>query len=134
MLYYLRPLTYRVKEFEVARAKNDMESLARAARAQLARASALGRSLDVRMQVKLNTAEGWVPDDSWRSDYASVTATIVQCGQALTKALENNKKALGSMTTEQLEAQLRAELPRIVAGLDTAEWCALVASRQKAGL
>lgn len=113
------------------RPKNDLEALARGARAQLARAHALGKSLDVRMQIKSNAAEGWIPDDTWRSDFASVTATIVQCGNSLTKALEGNKKEKSTMSIEQLEAQLRAELPRIVMSLNSDEWADLIAARQK---
>ncbi len=111
----------------MGRSKNDLVTLARAARAQLLRAQALGKSLDVRMESKREAAEGWTPDDSWRADFGNVTTAIVQCGNSLAKALEGRKKDLAGATTEQLEAQLKAELAR----MSDEEWAALTAARGK---
>ena len=104
------------------RPKNDLATLARASRGQLVRAEKLGHSLDVRLKAKMNAADGFTLDEDWRRDFAMVTSTIRDAGAALTKALENNKKDLSGCTTEQLEAQWKAEMLRSAEAFTDEDW------------
>ncbi len=113
------------------RPKNDLATLARAARQQLIRAERLGHSLDVRMKAKMTAADGWIPDEDWRRDFATVTTTLRDAGASLTKALENNKKDLGGMKTEQLEAQFKAEMMRSAETLSEEDWAYLNATQAR---
>ena len=58
------------------RPKNELAQLARAAKAQLARAEALGRSLDERVKMKKAASDVWVPNEDDRRDFASITNTL----------------------------------------------------------
>lgn len=111
--------------------KNDLVTLARASRAQLVRAEKLGRSLDVRMKAKSNAADGWIPDEDWRRDFATVTVTIKDAGNSLTRALENNKKDMSGMTEDQLAAQFKAEMMRAVETFSDEDWAYLNAAQAK---
>lgn len=95
----------------------------------------LGTSLDIRMKRGAQDAakikEAWVPDDTWRADFDKVTNALTRAGAALREALEGQQKQLSNMTTEQLEEQLKAELPRIVAKFEAADWAKLDAIRMK---
>lgn len=103
-----------------------MAALARAARDHLERAKMLGASLDMRMKRGARDAakidEAWVPDDLWRADFDKVTNAITRAGSALKEALEGHQKQLGGMSVEELEEQLKAELPRIVAKFTAEDW------------
>jgi len=75
--------------------------------------------------------EAWVPDDTWRADFNQVTQATVQAGNALHRALEGNAKKLGGMSTEQLEAQFKAELLRAAAHFTAEDWARLDQVRMK---
>lgn len=108
-----------------------MKDLAMAARDQLKRAKALGASLDKRKAdyETLHFEAPWAPNDEWRKDYERVNQSLQQAGTILIRALEENKKKLGGLTTEQLEAQFRSELIRSAKSLTQTEWEALVRTR-----
>jgi uncharacterized membrane-anchored protein YjiN (DUF445 family) len=114
------------------RAKNELANLARTARAHLSRAEALGRSLDERLKVKKEASEMWTPDEDWRRDFGSVTQTIQHAGNSLVRALEGNKKNLGGLTVEQLEAQFNAEIVQAAPSLTDEQWQRMVDARAKA--
>lgn len=114
------------------RAKNELANLARTARGHLARAEALGRSLDERLKVKKEASEMWTPDEDWRRDFASVTQTIQHAGNSLVRALEGNKKNLGGLTEAQLEAQFNAEIAQSATSLTDEQWQRMVDARTKA--
>lgn len=114
------------------RPKNELADLARTARAHLQRAKALGSSLDVRVVQKKTAADGWIPDEEWRKDFASVTNAIQHCGNSLVRALEGNKKDLGGMSEEQLQAQFNAEIVGAAASLSDEQWQRMVDARAKA--
>lgn len=114
------------------RPKSEYTALARAAKAQLALADSLNASLKERMRVKRDASEMWVPDEDWRRDFASVTNTLQHSGNALTRALSENKKDLAGLTEEQLTAQFRAELIKSAQEMSDAEWNAMVEARMKA--
>lgn len=94
------------------RPKNELAALAGAARAQLRRAEALGRSLDLRMKVKKEASDEWTPDEDFRRDFASITNTLQHAGNSLIRALEGNKSHLGGLSDAQLEAQFNEEMVR----------------------
>ena len=112
--------------------KSGYTALARAARAQLALADSLNASLKQRMKIKREASDMWVPDEDWRRDFASVTNTLQHSGNALTRALAENKKDLGSMTDEQLQAQFQAELINAAQTLSDDDWNKMCAARMKA--
>lgn len=114
------------------RPKNELVYLARTARAQLVRAESLGKSLDLRMKTKKEAADDWIPDEDWRRDFASVTQTIQHAGNSLVRALEGNKKDMGGLTDEQLEAQFNAELMQSAGTLTDEQWQRMVEARAKA--
>lgn len=118
--------------------KSDLATLARTAKDQLRRAELLGTSLDIRLKTGMREASkedrSWSPDDSWRSDFNTVTTTISQVGQALQRALEANQKRLGGMTIDQLEAQLRSEILRMVPSFTPEDWTAIDKLRMKLAL
>jgi hypothetical protein len=111
--------------------KGELARLATTTQEQLARAEALGKSLDRRMKKAQDAAEDWTPNDEWRRDFATVTSVIKDCGAALQRALEGNEKTLGGMTTEQLEAQFNAEIIRSAQTLTEEQWQTMVAARAK---
>jgi hypothetical protein len=111
---------------------NDLQSLADTAQDQLRRAEKLGKSLDIRLKTRQSIAPDWVPDEDWRRDFATVTATIQHAGNSLIRAREGNKKNLGSATEEQLEAQFAAEIVAAAAKLTDEEWAIMVEARAKA--
>jgi hypothetical protein len=111
---------------------NEYDALAKAAKAQLRRGEALGKSLDLRMKLKREASEEWVPDEDFRRDFQSITTTIQHCGAALIRALEGNKKNLGSLTEAQLQAQLEAELVGSATALTDEQWARMAEARAKA--
>lgn len=115
--------------------KSDLATLARTAKDQLRRAELLGTSLDIRLKTGMREASkedrSWSPDDSWRSDFNTVTTTISQVGQALQRALEANQKRLGGMTIDQLEAQFKAEMMRAAGSFTVEDWQILDRIRMK---
>jgi hypothetical protein len=112
--------------------KNELADLARAARAQLALAKALNASLANRMKAKQEVAPDWIPDEDWRRDFASVTNTLQHAGNSLVRALEGNKKNLGGLTEDQLEAQFNAEIVNSAQSLTPEQWDRMCAARAKA--
>lgn len=113
--------------------KNELANLARTARAHLARAEDLGKSLDERIKVKKEASEMWTPDEEWRRDFNNVTTTIQHAGNSLVRALEGNKKNLSGMTEAQLEAQFQSEIIRAAQTLSEEDWQTMCAARAKAG-
>ncbi len=113
--------------------RNDIASLARAARAHLRRADALGKSLDARTKEKMRASDVWSPDEEWRRDFASVTAVLQHTGNALTKALEANRSSLADLSDEQLAAQFRSELVSSAQSLSDEDFAAICDARAKAG-
>lgn len=112
--------------------KNELANLARTARAQLARAESLGKSLDVRLKVKREVTPEWTPDEDWRRDFASVTTTIQHAGNSLVRALEGNKKNLGGLSEEQLMAQFNSEIVAAAGQLTDEQWQRMCDARAKA--
>ena len=115
------------------RPKNELAALARAAKRQIARAEALGHSLDTRMKMKIEASPEWSPDEDFRRDFAAITNTLQHAGNAMTRALEGNKKNTDGLSEAQLEAQLNAELVRSAGSLSDEEWERMVQARAKAG-
>lgn len=115
------------------RPKNELAGLARAGKAQIARAEALGKSLDARLKVKRDASPEWTPDEDFRRDFAAITNTLQHAGNAMIRGLEANKKDLGGLTEEQLVAQFKAELVSAVQSMPDDEWLQLVDARRKAG-
>ena len=114
------------------RPKNELAALASASRAHLQRANALGRSLDERMKVKKEASEQWTPDEDFRRDFAAITTTLQHAGNSLIRALEGNKKNLGGLTEEQLEAQFNAEIVNSAGQLTDEQWQRMQEARAKA--
>lgn len=115
------------------RPKDELQALAKASRAQLLRAEALGKSLDRRMTIKKEASEEWTPDEDFRRDFAAITNTLQHAGNSLIRALEGRKKDLGGLTEDQLEAQLNAELVNSANTLTDEQWRRMCEARQKAG-
>lgn len=117
------------------RPKNELARLASASRSQLALAEELNISLRQRMRVKKDIAgvQGWIPDEDWRRDFASVTNTLQHAGNSLMRALEGNKKNLGNKSEEELRAQLTAQLVDNATALPDDVWEALLAARARKG-
>ncbi len=115
------------------RAKNELGALARAAKRQIARAEALGQSLDNRMKIKVEASEQWTPDEDFRRDFAAITNTLQHAGNAMTRALEGNKKNTDGLTEQQLEAQFNAEIVRSAQTLSDEDWTRMCEARTKAG-
>ena len=107
--------------------KNDMATLVRVSRKQLARAEVLGMALDIRQEKESKTLGDapWSPDEDWRKDFKSVNETLATAGQSLIRGLEGNKKNLSNVPTEQLEAQFKAELEKAAAMFSPEEWARL---------
>lgn len=112
---------------------NEMDALARAARAQLKRADAIGKSLDERMKIRKEASENFTLSEDDRRDFASVTQTIRDCGAALIRAREGGKKDRGGLTEEQLAAQFAAEIVLAAPSLSDEDWQRMCAARAKAG-
>ncbi len=115
------------------RARNELAGLAKAAKAQIARAEALGKSLDTRMKMKKDASDVWVPNEDDRRDFAAITNTLQHAGNAMIRGLEANKKDLGGLTEEQLVAQFNAELINSAQTMSDEEWDRMVEARRKAG-
>lgn len=115
------------------KSKNELAGLARAAKAQLALAEELGRSLKNRLKIKKTASDEWTPDEDFRRDFAAVTNTLQHAGNAMIRGLEANKKDLGGLTEEQLEAQYQAELVRNAQTMSDEDWNKMVEARRKAG-
>lgn len=113
--------------------KNPLAGLASAARAQLRRAEALGKSLDNRVKLKKEASPEWTPNEDDRRDFAAITQTLQHAGNALIRGLEANKKDLGGLTEAQLEAQFRAELIKSAQEMSDEDWNMMVDARRKAG-
>lgn len=114
------------------RPKNELAALANAARAQIKRAELLGKSLDLRLKKKLEASPEWVPDEDFRRDFASITQTLQTAGNAMSRALEDNKKNNSGLSEDQLNAQLKAEIVRIAQVMSDEEWNAMCVARAKA--
>lgn len=108
-----------------------MLALARASRAQLIRAEALGKSLDSRMKTKRELSPDWTPDEDFRRDFAAITNTLQHAGNSLIRSLEGRKKDLGSLTEEQLTAQFQAEIVAAAGTLSDDEWARMCEARAK---
>lgn len=115
------------------RPKNELASLARAARAQLDRATLLGRSLDLRLKAKVKAADEFTLDEDARRDFQSITHVIRDAGAALIKAVEGEKKNLGELTEAQLVAQFQTEIVSAASSMSDDDWEKMVAARAKAG-
>lgn len=112
--------------------RNELAALARAAKAQVARAEALGKSLDNRIKMKREVSPEWTPTEDDRRDFASITQTLQHAGNAMIRGLEANKKDLGSLTEEQLQAQFNAELVNSAQTMSDEDWNRMVEARMKA--
>lgn len=115
------------------RPKNELSGLARAARDQLKRAEALGKSLDERVKMKREASEVWVPNEDDRRDFAAITNTLQHAGNAMIRGLEANKKNLSGLTEEQLTAQFNAEIVAAAPQLTDEQWARMCDARAKAG-
>jgi hypothetical protein len=115
------------------RAKNELNALAKASRAQLKLAEDLNTSLKQRMHVKKTVAgaQGWIPDEDWRRDFASVTNTLQHAGNSLMRALEGNKKQNEGKTDEELMEQFVAQLLEVAPTLPEETWQALLIARSR---
>lgn len=113
--------------------RNELGALARASRAQIARATELGKSLDARIKLKKEASEMWTPTEDDRRDFAAITNTLQHAGNAMTRALEGNKKNTDGLSEAQLEAQFSAELVRSAQTMTDEEWSTMCAARAKAG-
>lgn len=113
--------------------KNELAALARAAKAQIARAESLGKSLDARVKMKKDASEVWVPNEDDRRDFAAITNTLQHAGNAMIRGLEANKKDLGGLTEEQLTAQFQAEIISMAQTVSDEDWNKMVEARRKAG-
>lgn len=113
------------------RPKNELAALANAARAQIKRAELLGKSLDLRMRKKIEASPEWVPDEDYRRDFASITQTLQTAGNAMSRALEDNKKNNSGLTEDQLNAQFKAELIRVAQTMTDDEWRLMLEARAK---
>lgn len=114
------------------RPKNEFSALAKAATAQLKRAELLGKSLDERLRVKRKAADEFTLNDDDRRDFASITSTVRDCGVALVRALDANKKDLAGLSEDQLTAQFQAELVKAAQEMSDEDWARMVAARAKA--
>ncbi len=114
------------------RPKNELAGLARAARLQIARADQLGKSLDIRMKIKKEASDQWTPDEDFRRDFAAITNTLQHAGNAMVRGLEANKKDLGGLTEDQLQAQFNAELINSAQTMSDEDWNKMVEARMKA--
>jgi len=112
--------------------RNELAVLYHAARAQIARATALGKSLDARTAVRRKASPEWTPDEDARRDFAAITNTLQHAGNALMRALEGNKKNTDNLSEEQLDAQIKAEVVNSAADLTDEEWNLMVEARAKA--
>ncbi len=115
------------------RPQNEFAALAKSANAQLRRAEALGKSLDERLKIKRNAADGFTLNDDDRRDFSSITQTIRDCGVALVRALEANKKDLAGLSEAQLTAQFQAELIKAAQEMSAEDWARMCDARAKAG-
>lgn len=115
------------------RPQNPLQALADAARDQLRRARALGRSLDERIKVKQAASPEFTMDEDARRDFAAITTTLQHAGNSLIRALEGNKKDLGALSEDQLEAQFRDEIVRAAQAMSDEDWQRMCAARAKAG-
>ncbi len=126
-------MTLRVNCLDVGRRpQNELAALAKASRAQLLRAEALGKSLDQRMKAKREASDEWTADEDFRRDFAAITNTLQHAGNSLIRALEGNKKNLGGLTEEQLTAQFNAELSSSAQTLTDEQWNKMIEARAKA--
>lgn len=112
---------------------NEYAALARSANAQLRRAEALGRSLDERLKAARKAADDFTLNDEFRRDFAAITQTIRDCGVALVRAREANKKDLSGLSEEQLTVQFQAELIKSAQEMSDADWNLMLEARAKAG-
>ena len=115
------------------RPKNELSALARAARAQVSRAEALGRSLDNRIKMKREASPEWTPNEDDRRDFAAITNTLQHAGNAMIRGLDANKKDLGGLTDEQLTAQFKAEIINSAQTMSDEDWQRMKEARLKAG-
>ena len=113
--------------------RNEFASLAKSANAQLKRAEMMGRSLDERLKVMRAGSDGFTMNDEFRRDFAAITQTIRDCGVALVRALDANKKDLAGLSEAQLTAQFQAELIRAAQEMSDEDWNSMIAARAKAG-
>lgn len=113
--------------------RNEFAALAKSAAAQLRRAELLGKSLDARLKVKRDAADEFTLNEDDRRDFASITTTIRDCGVALVRALDANKKDLSGLSEDQLTAQYHAELIKAAHEMSDEDWNKMVAARAKAG-
>ena len=113
------------------KAKNELGALARAARAQIARATKLGESIDARMKMASEASPVWTPTEDFRRDFAAITNTLQHAGNAMTRALEGNKKNTDGLSEAQLEAQFKAEIVRSAQTMTDEEWALMCAAREK---
>ena len=75
----------------------------------------------------------WSPTEDDRRDFAAITNTLQHAGNAMTRALEGNKKNADGLTEAQLDAQFKAELIRSAQTMTDDEWTLLLEARAKAG-
>lgn len=113
--------------------KNELGALARAAREQIRRAEALGKSFDARIKMKRESSETWTPTEDDRRDFAAITNTLQHAGNAMIRGLEANKKDLGGLTEEQLRAQYLSEIISAAQTMPDEDWNRMVEARKKAG-
>jgi hypothetical protein len=112
--------------------KNEFSSLAKSANAQLRRAEMLGKSLDERLKAKRKAADEFTLNEDDRRDFQSITQTIRDCGVALVRALDANKKDLAGLSEDQLTDQFQAELVKAAQEISDDNWARMVAARAKA--
>jgi hypothetical protein len=112
--------------------KNEFSSLAKSANAQLRRAEMLGKSLDERLKAKRKAADEFTLNEDDRRDFQSITQTIRDCGVALVRALDANKKDLAGLSEDQLTVQFQAELVKAAQEISDDNWARMVAARAKA--
>ncbi len=114
------------------RPKNELAALARAAKDQIKRAEALGKSLDNRIKMKREASPEWSPTEDDRRDFASITQTLQHAGNAMIRGMEANKKDLGGLTEEQLLLKFQAEIIHAAQTMSDEDWNKMVTARMKA--
>ena len=113
------------------RPQNEYAALAKSANAQLRRAEQLGKSLDERLKIMRAAADGFTLNEEFRRDFAAITQTIRDCGVALVRAREANKKDLSGLSEDQLTAQFQAELIKAAQEMSDADWARMLEARAK---
>ncbi len=81
------------------------------------------------MKTTKNASDSFTLDEDFRRDFAAVTTAVQHAGKCLIAATEANKKNLGGLTEEQVEAQFNSELVKAATTLTDEQWDTMQAAR-----